>query len=535
VFLEVVMSLPLLTRAAEDDGTFVHVSVNGALALAGVPSFSERDRTVVARCGVGMEGRVPDRKPGAGEQYRFHIDMDSCIGCKCCVVACNEQNGNPADINWRRVTEVEGGTFPSSRRAYFSMGCNHCTEPTCMTGCPVDAYSKDEATGIVRHSADTCIGCQYCTWTCSYGVPQFNPERGVVGKCDMCHGRLALGQAPACVSACPEGAIGIEIVNVADWRAASARAADRSGMPNGDGSVSATRVSIPANLPVGTRPVNLDVVAPAESHWPLVVMTVLTQMAVGAFAAILVAALLGASALGLAAAAAFGVTGVGLAFSTLHLGRPIHAYRAMKMWRRSWLSREAVLFTLFAKVASGFAAVLWFGWPGAMASGLLTVLLGLAGVTATAFIYQVPSRPLWHTPRTFVQFFATTALLGSLFAAVAGAGPIGFWRLLSAVTASGLLGFAVLTYRHLATSSSVELRGAAKLLSSVLARTAVARLVLLALGGILLPVVSGHPVVLTTALVLATLGELTGRYLFFVAAVPRHMTAAYFEAGRRAA
>ena len=56
------------------------------------------------------EPLIPTRKPEPGEQYRFHFDMTKCIGCKCCVVACNEQNGNPAAINWRRVGEIEGGT-----------------------------------------------------------------------------------------------------------------------------------------------------------------------------------------------------------------------------------------------------------------------------------------------------------------------------------------------------------------------------------------------------------------------------------------
>ncbi|HKH71942.1 MAG TPA: hypothetical protein VKA59_11370, partial [Vicinamibacterales bacterium] len=90
--------------------------------------------------------RMPGRTPGPGEQYRFHVDMGSCIGCKCCVVACNEQNGNPAPINWRRVGEIEGGWFPSTSRSYLSMGCNHCLEPTCLEGCPVDAYTKDPIT-----------------------------------------------------------------------------------------------------------------------------------------------------------------------------------------------------------------------------------------------------------------------------------------------------------------------------------------------------------------------------------------------------
>ena len=170
--------------------------------------------------------------PGPGEQYRFHFDMTKCIGCKCCVVACNEQNGNPADILWRRVGEIEGGLYPFTQRHYLSIGCNHCLEPTCMTGCPVNAYSKDDLTGIVRHNADACIGCQYCTWNCSYGVPQYNPERGVVGKCDMCYGRLTRGQSPACVSACPEDAIQIELVNIAEWRTNYKPLANSPGMPS---------------------------------------------------------------------------------------------------------------------------------------------------------------------------------------------------------------------------------------------------------------------------------------------------------------
>ncbi len=68
----------------------------------------------------------------------FHFDMTKCIGCKCCVVACNEQNGNPAELNWRRVGEVEGGYYPHTQRHYLSMGCNHCVEPSCLIGCPVE-------------------------------------------------------------------------------------------------------------------------------------------------------------------------------------------------------------------------------------------------------------------------------------------------------------------------------------------------------------------------------------------------------------
>ena len=116
-----------------------------------------------------------------------------------------------------------------------------------MIGCPVEAYTKDPVTGVVVHSADTCIGCQYCTWNCSYGVPQYNAERGIVGKCDHCHNRLADGDSPACVAACPETALTIEIVNVAEWRA-DYRGGERTWSPCADDSISTTRVTLPENL-----------------------------------------------------------------------------------------------------------------------------------------------------------------------------------------------------------------------------------------------------------------------------------------------
>ena len=474
-------------------------------------------------CGFSESAaRMPERFPGPGEQYRFHIDMAACIGCKCCVVACNEQNGNPAAINWRRVGEIEGGWYPHTQRSYLSMGCNHCVEPTCLSGCPVDAYSKDPLTGIVRHSADTCIGCQYCTWNCSYGVPQYNADRGVVGKCDMCYGRLELGQAPACVSACPEGAIRIEIVNIAEWRAASG-----GGAPENDGSVSTTRVSLPDALPPNARPTDQTHVRCAEPHWPLVAMTVLTQLSVGALATIWMVQLLGASTrLGLAAVVSLMVAGCALAGSTLHLGRPIHAYRALRMWKRSWLSREVLLFSTFSLSATLYAAALWFG-PAKTASaaflGGLTTVLGLAGVWASACIYRVPSRPAWNSRFTIVYFALTAAVLGPLFVAALGAGDPLWLGAAAASAGAGQMVLLALRFFRLIASGSIELRGTARLLSTTLRPQLLTRGALLGLGGIVLPL-QGLTLI---ALGLAFAGELLGRYLFFVSVVPKHMTAPY--------
>ena len=480
-----------------------------------------------------------------GEQYRFHVDMGQCIGCKCCVVACNEQNGNPAAINWRRVGEIEGGWYPRDQRSYLSMGCNHCLEPTCLEGCPVDAYTKDPLTGIVRHSADACIGCQYCTWNCSYGVPQYNPERGVVGKCDMCHGRLSLGQAPACVSACPEGAHAIEIVNVAEWRASVDVERSRApGCPSDDGSLSTTRVTLPDDLPPNARPRDITHVTPEQPHWSLDADD-RAHAAVGRRVRhdLAAAAARRDDAAGHRGADVAAVGGLALAAATLHLGRPAHAYRALKMWRRSWLSREVLLFAAFSAWPPRMPGCCGSASPAARASAASRPCSAFAGVTASACIYRVPSRARRGTRRyTLLQFNLTAAILGPLFAAAA----VGRRHAVAGVGAASMAGGAGRASSRCDSSAAVasdslELQrhgaaavhgaarhapGSRRAARARRHRAAAARRRLAEhrrarhAGG---------------ARCSRSRGEMLGRYLFFVSVVPKHMAAPYLAAASEAA
>jgi formate dehydrogenase iron-sulfur subunit len=505
--------LPLKDRVSEDNPLFCLTQVGRTTAPnkpAGTPL-------------------IPDQPLAPGEQYRFHFDMTKCIGCHCCEVACNEQNNNPANLNWRRVGEIEGGVYPFTQRFYLSMGCNHCLEPSCLNGCPVDAYTKDALTGIVKHSADACIGCQYCTWNCQYGVPQYNPERGVVGKCDMCYGRLSEGREPACVNACPEQAIQIEIVNIGAWKQDFVQLGNAPGMPTADNTISTTRITLPENLPTEVQKADYNRVRPEHPHAPLVVMTVLTQLSVGAFVAVWLMELAGRTALlGLGAAAAFGVANLALAASTLHLGRPIHAYRALKMWRRSWLSREVLLFTLFAGSASIYAAALWLGLPGTAVLGGATGLLGIGGITASAYIYLVPARPSWNSKHTLAEFMLAGALLGPLF--LAAIAPDNRLLLMASVAGSALQMLNQgAKFLWLTRSDEFELKASARLLSNDLERLFILRFALLVLGGMVLPMLGQA----AAGLALALGGELLGRYLFFVSVVPKNMAASF--SGRFAA
>ncbi|MHB1137438.1 MAG: DmsC/YnfH family molybdoenzyme membrane anchor subunit [Microthrixaceae bacterium] len=302
----------------------------------------------------------------AGEQYRFGFSMEACIGCHSCEVACAEQNGLPADTVWRRVGEVEGGDHPTTRRFHLSMSCNHCLDPACLEGCPTNAYEK-LPNGIVAHHADDCIGCQYCTWNCPYSVPAFQPDRRIVTKCDLCRPRLDDGFAPACVAACPTHAITVEKVDVAAWRAEH-HLADAPTLPGSGITLSTTRIELPAEVPADTIAASDWNLRPEHPHWPLIWLTLVSQVALGAS----LAAAVDPGVLDLRIAA-FALAAIGMAGALGHLGRPAMAWKAFRNLRRSWLSREVALLSLYAG-AAGLAVVVEVAAVPAAFAGVAGVL-----------------------------------------------------------------------------------------------------------------------------------------------------------------
>jgi DMSO reductase iron-sulfur subunit len=445
----------------------------------------------------------------AGQQYRFTFNMSACIGCHSCEVACAEQNGLPVDTSWRRVGEIEGGDHPHTKRFHLSMSCNHCLEPACLQGCPTKAYEK-LPNGVVQHHADDCIGCQYCTWNCPYSVPVFQPDRKIVTKCDMCLPRLEAGLTPACVGACPTHAIGIERVDVEQWRA-DHREGDAPHLPPAGITVSTTRVILPDDLPADTFAASDYMLQPEHPHWPLVWVTLLTQIATG----VMLAALTERSQRG--SLAAFIAAAVALPASLFHLGRPVHAWKALRGLRTSWLSREVLAFGAFAAIA-GAAAL-----TGSRAVTALALAAGALGVYASGRLYVVPGRPSWNTRLTIVQFLATAVATGPLVGAAVDGRSSALLGLAAGGAAVSLLVHLVNLHR-LAGDDRLEFRGTWVLTKGHLRPWFAVRVVAGALA-VVLAVVGA----VWVAVLAAVVAELVARWLFYVSVVPLNMPGGFFR------
>ena len=494
-----------------------------------------------------------------GEQYRFHFDMSACVGCHCCEVACNEQNNNPAEVKWRRVGEMESGEFPQVSQFFNSMSCNHCIDPECLKGCPTNSYIKFD-NGIVFHEDDTCIGCQYCTWTCPYEVPIFNPDRGIVTKCHMCSEKLDLGQTPACVQACPGGAIEIEVVNKDEW---IKNDMVKQGIAPHLVDVSVTKPTTRYTLPKfrkDVKPVDEHILKPAHKEMPLVFMTVLTQVSVGGFLALFLTQVLTLFGLNLAsthlwlAIFVFLPVAIGLPLSALHLGRPILAITAMKNIKTSYLSREALALGIYALGLSLVVTGYFFGLGGFLMAFIqaFVLVVGVYSIYAQSMIYRVKARPSWDRKSTTHRFFGVF-YVGFLLVSFILLGSDNDKSIMTILSVTLMLGIyqlfliynEIAFYKHLNDESKnyYQLNRTKTLLEEDFGKFKNVRLFSLEIFAFVLPILaifftSSDALGIASFLIGlsffgALISELLGRYLFFVTVVPLGLAGNFFAGNQR--
>ena len=149
----------------------------------------------------GASGVVGQLRPG------FKLDLGRCVGCGACVLGCRIENQLPTGVSWRRVLQVNRPRIGGGPTYHLSVACHHCENPPCVRGCPSGALEK-RPDGLVLLESDRCIGCRYCEMACPFMALSYDTRAGVMTKCHLCHHRLAQGLAPACVEACPTGALG---------------------------------------------------------------------------------------------------------------------------------------------------------------------------------------------------------------------------------------------------------------------------------------------------------------------------------------
>lgn len=187
-------------------------------------------------------------------RYGMVIELDRCVGCRACMEACKVENNTPQSMFWMYVFRLEEGEYPNVREWFMPRPCMHCDNPPCVQVCPTQARFK-RADGLVLTDFDRCIGCQYCSIACPYGVNYFNTRKpsanyyldwkdgqvqaatqgavppydnpdlnrshrnngrrvaggghykGVIEKCTFCVQRVEKGLTTACANACPVNAI----------------------------------------------------------------------------------------------------------------------------------------------------------------------------------------------------------------------------------------------------------------------------------------------------------------------------------------
>lgn len=340
----------------------------------------------------------------------FFFDLNKCVGCHACVVACQIENGKDQSVPWREISTYNLFQHPDLPVFHYSLACNHCEDAPCMYNCPAAAFVKEEGLNMISHIADKCIGCKYCTWACPYDAPKFINAKGVVEKCTFCQHRLDENKKPACANLCPTGALDYKEIEIKPRQRITGFT--EKGIGPSIEVVELRRKKAPKQHKELTEKekqqfINIQQPVPSKvnlkAEWILVVFSMLISGLTAYFSAGI------AGFIEINPLLFIGSGIAGLVLSSLHLGKKARAWRAVLNIKHSWLSREVLFYSLFL----GFG-IAWFIFPYILYIGYAAALCGFATAWSVDKVYRVGEKTTrldLHSASTFLTTLFFVSLL----------------------------------------------------------------------------------------------------------------------------
>lgn len=377
-------------------------------------------------------------------------DLERCVGCQTCTAACRHANATSPAIQWRKVLDIESGTYPNVSRTFVPVGCQHCDDPPCMHVCPSTA-TRQRPDGIVTIDYDICIGCAYCDVACPYqarfkiDAPRFaygaaatpneierqDPRMlGVAQKCTFCIDRIDFGLAnglqpgddpratPACVNACIADALCFGDIDDPNSKVSRLLREQRHFRMHeeigtepgfyylyGNTDAPAQPASSP-DAPLVHDPGHLRSKGVEPWHqqhwdWKAAGNFICGGAGTGLFLFAAIASLRDVSSF-LLAWLALGLVALGLFLVLLKIGRPMRFVFVLRQPRRSWMTREAWIAVGFFPLG---AIAAWLESPVLMIGA---AMLGLAFLFSQAMILrEAKGIPAWREPFVVPLILAT--------------------------------------------------------------------------------------------------------------------------------
>jgi phenylacetyl-CoA:acceptor oxidoreductase subunit 1 len=388
-------------------------------------------------------------------RWAMVADLERCVGCQTCTAACRHSNATSPAVQWRKVLDVEAGSYPNVSRVFVPVGCQHCADPPCMHVCPTTA-TRQRPDGIVTIDYDICIGCAYCEVACPYqarflvhephyaygAAMQNEAERadfsrvGVAQKCTFCSDRIDFGlengltpgvdprATPACVNACIADALHFGDLDDPDSNVSRLLKEQKSfrmhaelgtepgfhylyGKANDAESDADAPAAITALVAGEMRTRGVEPALQQHWDWKASANFICGGIGSGLFVFTAIAGLRYPQVLPLGWLA-LAIMALGLAALLLKIGKPLRAIYVLRQPRRSWMTREAWIAGVMFPLGT---LALWLASPPLM---IVSAVLAFGFLFCQGMIMRnATGIPVWRSPWVLPLLLSTGVAEGA--------------------------------------------------------------------------------------------------------------------------